>query len=111
MPYKTPTKLRKSAYKTQHGRCCYCGNAMWLENVEAFARDHGYTLAQAKLLRCTAEHLTSRQCGGADTPVNLAAACWYCNTRRHKKKRPLPPNLYRQYVVARLQKGLWHGLH
>lgn len=111
MPYKTPTRLRKSAYEAQRGHCCYCGLAMWLDNLETFANYHGYTLAEAKLLQCTAEHLTARECGGTDTPANVAAACWYCNSRRHKRKRPLAPDRYRLYVVARLKKGRWHRLH
>lgn len=44
MPYKSPTRLRKSALKAQLGRCCYCGKAMWLEIAEALSNDHGFTL-------------------------------------------------------------------
>jgi hypothetical protein len=111
MPYKTPIKLRKSAFKAQHGNCCYCGRPMWQENVEAFAKARGYTSAQANLLRCTAEHLTSRESGGTDTPANVAAACWYCNSRRHRRKLPLPPDLYRRHVISRVRKGGWHQLN
>ncbi|MEN5206681.1 HNH endonuclease [Stenotrophomonas terrae] len=36
-------------------------------------------------LRCTAEHLVSQQDGGKNVAGNIAAACWLCNTRRHKR--------------------------
>ncbi|MBI2275729.1 MAG: HNH endonuclease [Dechloromonas sp.] len=110
MPYKTPVQLRKSAFDTQRGHCCYCGRSMWLENPKAFAKAHNYSSAQAKLLRCTAEHLHARADGGGDSPENLAAACWYCNIKRHQRKKPMPPDQYRRYVQKRLEKGGWHRL-
>jgi 5-methylcytosine-specific restriction endonuclease McrA len=111
MPYKTPVLLRKSAYKAQQGQCWYCGLPMWLSGVEEFANTHNFTLPQAQLLQCTAEHLHARQDGGIDTPNNVVAACRYCNTKRHKRKIPLPPEKYRKHVKVKMKKGGWHQLH
>jgi hypothetical protein len=70
MPDNTLTRFRKSAYNAQHGRCYYCGKPMWLHDVEAFAKTHKYTLAQAMWLKCTAEHLHARTDGGTDSAEN-----------------------------------------
>jgi 5-methylcytosine-specific restriction endonuclease McrA len=110
MPYQTPTRLRKSAYNAQRGQCCYCGKPMWLEDVEAFAKAHNYSLRQANLLKCTAEHLHARTDGGDDSPENVAAACWYCNSKRHKRTQALSPEQYRKHVITRMQIGRWHRL-
>lgn len=59
-------------------------------------------------LRCTAEHLVAQQDGGRDTASNIAAACWLCNTRRHKRKTPPCPEVYRAFVQKRLARGKWH---
>lgn len=111
MLYKTPTRFRKSAFESQHGLCCYCGKPMWLENMTSFADAHNYSLAQARLLKCTAEHLHARQDGGEDSSGNIAAACLYCNIKRHARKHPLTPNKYRLLVTSRMKKGKWHQLH
>lgn len=111
MPYKTPAHLRKSAFVAQHGLCCYCGKPMWLSGLAEFATQNGYSLAQARLLQCTAEHLQARRDGGHDSPSNIAAACRYCNNKRHMRKRDLSPEQYREFVLGRLRKGGWHGLH
>jgi hypothetical protein len=110
MPYKTPTRLRNAAYNAQQGRCCYCSKPMWLENIAAFAKTHKYSLAQARWLQCTAEHLHARANGGADSAGNVAAACLFCNMKRHRRKDPLPPEQYRHYVAKRITKGAWHCL-
>ncbi|WP_457767664.1 HNH endonuclease [Cyanobium sp. ULC082] len=65
------------------------------------------SLRQARLLRCTAEHLQSRSEGGADSTKNIAAACTYCNGHRHKRKRAPDPSAYRQTVRHRMRKGKW----
>lgn len=110
MPYKTPVRLRKSAYNAQHGHCFYCRRPMWLDDVETFAKAHHYSLAQAKWLKCTAEHLRARAEGGDDSPENVAAACWYCNLKRHQRKQPLSPAQYSQHVAKRVAARRWHCL-
>ncbi|WP_414635381.1 HNH endonuclease [Azospira sp.] len=83
---------------------------MWLADLAGFANSHNYSLAQARLLQCTAEHLRARQDGGKNSPGNIAAACWYCNTRRHKRVHQLRPEEFRQHVVKRMRNGRWHQL-
>lgn len=111
MPYKTPAYLRKSAYNAQRSLCCYCGKSMWLDNLHTFAEAHNYSLAQARLLQCTAEHLHARRDGGDDSPRNVAAACRYCNLKRHQRKQALSPEQYRRHVIARVRLGRWHRLY
>lgn len=100
-------RLRTNAFHAQRGRCCYCGLQMWnssLEELTAF----GLRRRTAAPMRCTAEHLVAKQDGGEDVEGNIAAACWLCNTRRHKRKTPPAPDVYRAFVQKRLAKGKWH---
>lgn len=102
------TLLRSQAFRAQHGRCCYCSVPMWQvspDEMKAF----GLRPRTAAPLRCTAEHLVAQQNGGKDVKGNIAAACWLCNTRRHKRKSPPPPDDYRALVQKRLAKGKWHS--
>lgn len=100
---------RAHAFKQQHGRCCYCQHAMWLTDVATFVRQHGFTLRQAMRFRCTAEHLVARCEGGRNVQENIVAACWWCNTRRHRCKHPLSPAAFQMYVTKRVHAGQWHG--
>ncbi|MBI4997681.1 MAG: HNH endonuclease [Rhodocyclales bacterium] len=111
MPYKTPTHQRKSAFEAQHGQCCYCGMPMWLDDAPGFARSHNLSQRQTRWFQCTAEHLQARQDGGTNSASNIAAACLYCNTRRHKRKSPPSPEEYRLLVAERVRKGRWHPFH
>jgi 5-methylcytosine-specific restriction endonuclease McrA len=92
----------------QGGRCYYCGLPMWDDVVEAASSQRNYqTRRTPKSLRCTAEHLHARSDGGRDTDENIVAACWYCNSRRHKRKRPPTPEEHRAYVQKRMAAGKW----
>jgi len=66
---------RKSAYNAQSGRCYYCDLLMWESDCKSFAQAHKISLSQAKLVKCTAEHLEARKDGGNDTKKNIVAAC------------------------------------
>lgn len=57
--------------------------------------------------RCTAEHLHARCKGGKDVLQNIVAACWLCNSRRHRLKAPLAPEDYKKYVPTQLENGRW----
>ena len=43
-------------------------------------------------------------------PDNIVAACRFCNSRRHRTLRPLPPQDYAHKVQQRLASGKWRGL-
>lgn len=88
-------RLRDQAYTRQKGRCCYCGIPMLLSGNGP--------------RRCTAEHLTAQCDSGRDTAANIAAACCFCNGRRHRAKRPLGPQAFRAYVLKRLAEGKWNA--
>jgi len=107
--YKTPVSSRKNAFERQQGRCYYCSFPIWLKDAGAFQRTHRLSERQARLLRCTAEHLTARREGGADDPANIAAVCAYCNLQRHKRAVPPDPPAYRALVRNRLGRGRWHS--
>ena len=100
--------LRNRAYQNQHGRCHYCGCAMWQSDPQLFARHHGLSLRQAAEFQATAEHLVARCDGGKDIAANIVAACRCCNHRRHGRKTVLSPERYCSLVRQRVAAGKWH---
>lgn len=108
---KKIAQLRRLAYARQCGKCFYCGLPMALHKGElpAFASSYHLTIRSAHNLTCTAEHLHARCEGGQDTEQNIVAACWFCNTRRHKRQVPLAPDAHRDRVSKAVSKGRWHN--
>ena len=102
------THLRFLAFHAQKHRCCYCSLTMWLASP-AEIQAIGLQSRSAALLRCTAEHLVAKQDGGKNVAGNIAAACWYCNTHRHKRKTAPAPDAYRTFVERRKAKGKWNS--
>ena len=100
-------RLRTQAFYAQHHRCTYCGLVMWLESPDEL-QALGLRPRTAAPLRCTAEHLVAKQDGGKDVEGNIAAACWLCNVRRHQRKKPPSPDVYRAFVQRRMATGKWH---
>jgi 5-methylcytosine-specific restriction endonuclease McrA len=100
-------RIRRRKMIEQGGRCYYCGLPMWDDADTTAARGDGMTRQPLKELRCTAEHLHARSDGGGDTDHNIVAACWYCNTQRHRRKRPLSPEEHRMRVQERMAAGKW----
>lgn len=95
--------LRTLAFHSQQGRCCYCEQPMWLTcptELELSPRTARYS-------QCTAEHLLAQQDGGKDTRGNIAAACWTCNQRRHRRKKRLTPEAFKALVRRRVAAGKW----
>ncbi|MBY0343267.1 MAG: HNH endonuclease [Sphingomonadales bacterium] len=107
---KKLSKIRALKYAAQGGRCFYCRQPMWHGNQAGFVEKFGLPCHKAHYLKVTAEHLLARCEGGGDTPENIVAACWFCNTHRHHSKRPLAPDDYARKVRSRLSRGRWHGL-
>lgn len=102
-------KLRIQSALIQQCRCFYCGLAMIEPALPQFTPKELKPKFQ-KYLRCTAEHLTARQDQGRDSAQNIVAACWWCNTRRHKGREDNAPNpqKYRQRVQSLMKRGRWH---
>lgn len=100
--------LRNHAFHAQHGRCFYCGVAMWLTSPSELPCEYARPSPAAARLKCTAEHLVPRSEGGKDAAVNIAAACLHCNCTRHKRKRPPEPEAYQAEVRRRVTRGSWH---
>ncbi|WOB27738.1 MULTISPECIES: HNH endonuclease [Xanthomonas] len=95
--------LRTLAFHAQQGRCCYCEQPMWLTSPTELKLSH----RSARRDQCTAEHLTAQQDGGKDTRGNIAAACWTCNQRRHRRKKRLTPEAFKALVRRRVAAGKW----
>ncbi len=93
-------KLRDAAAVRQDWCCIYCGEKML--PAANCSRRKGHALA------CTAEHLIARRDGGRDTADNIVAACWFCNSRRHRRRVPTEPLVFSQYVRRRMRAGRWN---
>jgi len=104
---KSIATLRYQAYKKQKGKCFYCNAPMWLRDLHFFAAMNGLTLSQARAFQCTGEHLLAKSSGGCEQPKNIVAACWYCNSRRHRRKAALTPEKYRKFVQKKVKSGVW----
>ena len=100
---------RTSAFVLQSGRCFYCDFPMLTGSPAAFAAQYGTTVARAKLQRCTGEHLTPRENGGTSARANIVAACWFCNSHRHRRPAAPPPAQYKQLVRQRVRQGRWNS--
>jgi 5-methylcytosine-specific restriction endonuclease McrA len=105
------SNIRRTKMLAQQGRCYYCGLQMWDPELKDATPEICLAPAMQKYLRCTAEHLNPRSEGGANTPTNIVAACWYCNTRRHHRKAPPSPDVHRAHVQKRMAKGKWLAAH
>lgn len=97
--------LRSQAFQAQHGKCYYCGCQMWTPSPN----DPRPKRRLNARFRCTAEHLVARQDGGKGVRTNIVAACLFCNSNRHKAKRPLAPHAYRVRVQRRIAKAKWNA--
>ncbi|WP_442789603.1 HNH endonuclease [Novosphingobium sp. SL115] len=103
------SKIRNIRRRQQNDVCYYCRQPIWHREISDFASRHGITTKKATLLKATAEHLVPRSECGSDALHNIVAACWFCNSTRHRAKQPLSPDAYGMKVRARLAKGRWHG--
>jgi len=111
---KSIKNKRHAAYVAQSCRCFYCTAPMWEGGPDQFALKYGITLRQARLLCCTAEHLTPRSEGGSNAAENIAAACLHCNRTRHRAHKPLASHAYLRLVRSRVREAAgcrtgWRG--
>ena len=102
---------RTSAFFLQSGHCFYCDLPMLTGSPAKFAKRYGITVAQAKLMRCTGEHLIPRENGGKGDKTNIAATCWFCNSHRHRRPVAPAPVDFNRFVRQRNQQGRWHSLN
>jgi 5-methylcytosine-specific restriction endonuclease McrA len=99
--------IRKKKMIAQGGRCFYCNLPMWDETDGSLLRQRGAKTALPRALRCTAEHLHPRSAGGGISDENIVAACFFCNTQRHRRKQAPSPEAHRQRVRQRMEAGKW----
>ena len=107
---KPLVKPRTFAFTNQNGRCYYCNQPMSSGNLSKFSSEFDITLHEAKMLKCTGEHLVAHKDGGSSARNNIVAACWFCNDHRHRRKANPSPEQYKKMVQRRLNRGRWHGL-
>jgi len=111
MPSKnTLRNLRRQAAQEQGSRCFYCQLPMWDAGPEELIGRMIVSPRLAKRFKCTAEHIEARCDGGRDVASNIVAACFHCNSTRHKAKRPVAAATYALKVRSRMEKGRWHPL-
>ena len=103
-------RIRNRQMRAQNGRCYYCQQPMWLQDINGFCAQYGLSKAQSLQLKCTAEHLVARSEGGPDSDENIVAACQYCNQARHEGEVALSAEAFRQFVRAEMKAGAWHKL-
>ncbi|WP_291519808.1 restriction endonuclease [Acidovorax sp.] len=108
---KKLARLRVRAFHAQQCRCIYCALPIWEDSYkERFASALGIPDDRLQYLQSTAEHLVAQQEGGPDLPVNIAAACWWCNWKRHAHRHDRAPDPVKyQAEVRRLMAAKrWH---
>jgi hypothetical protein len=98
-------KHRRSALARQGGMCFYCDLPFAPPPVEGSRPSR-----VVRSLLPTAEHLHARCDGGADVESNIVAAHALCNSRRHARKNPPPPEIFRALVQRRVAKGRWFDI-
>ena len=103
-------KPRTFAFSNQNGRCYYCNQPMSSSNLSKFSSKYAVSISQAMLLKCTGEHLVAHKDDGSSARNNIVAACWFCNSHRHRRKGNPSPEQYKEMVQRRLSDGRWHGL-
>ena len=103
-------RIRNRQLRAQGGQCYYCEQPVWLQDINGFCAAYDLNKDQARLLKCTAEHLIARRDGGLDTDVNIVAACHYCNQARHGGEEALEWRDFLLFVRKELTAGRWHGL-
>ncbi len=92
-------KNRTLAFEKQSGLCYYCGYPM--------LRTPSSSKKRSPFL-CTAEHLQAMSEGGSNLVSNIVAACWFCNSRRHRTKKVRLPAEYKAYVQLKIKCSRWH---
>ncbi|GAB2587558.1 hypothetical protein GCM10027034_19920 [Ramlibacter solisilvae] len=107
---KNLKKHRRCAFHAQSGRCFYCALPVWEEHPERFAQDQKVPTRLLGFLRNTAEHVVPRQDAGKDIRNNIVAACWWCNSQRHRGRQHRAPDYlnYRSWVQEMVTAGKWH---
>ena len=104
-------QLRLQASRKQNHRCYYCEFPMWHEDSAAFLRAYSWISARhVHHLKCTAEHLVACQDGGRTSADNIAAACSWCNSMRHRYRPDKAPEAakYKKQVMRLVPLGRWH---
>lgn len=99
---------RAPAFKSQNGKCYYCGIQMWLNDPHDHCLRSGISSKEMPRIRCTVEHLQARTNGGSDAIDNLATACWFYNQARHRRPKPLSSRKFRRLVTSRMLARKWH---
>ena len=102
-------KQTNKAYNDQQGLCFYCKQPMWYNDPSEYASKFKISLRSANIFQCTGEHLIPHNEGGTSKQNNIVAACSFCNSQRHRRKKVLAPKPYYYFVQTRISKGRWNS--
>ena len=99
----TIRRIRDVKMKAQGG-LCYFANGRCGSPTRTRSTAFNVSPGLAKMLRCTAEHLTPRSEGGKNGGDDIVAAC-RCNQTRHRARRPRRPDAYGSWSGAASPRG------
>lgn len=68
----------KRMFNTQDGKCCYCGQPMWLH----FEHPDRKLTSRNRKTMATVEHIIPTAMGGSNRKENLILSCYRCNQIR-----------------------------
>lgn len=99
---------RTKAFNAQGGLCFYCEQPMWNEHPTELSRRRDVLRRAVRLFQCTGEHLNPHSKGGTSNQKNIVAACLYCNSKRHRRRKALTPKQFKALVKKRVNSGRWN---
>ncbi len=104
-PLKIP---RSKAFIKQNGLCYYCQFPMWNKEPSEILSKYNVSIKNLVHFKCTGEHLIAHCEGGSAKHSNIVAACWFCNSKRHQRKKTPNDTQFLKYVRYRIKSGKWN---
>jgi 5-methylcytosine-specific restriction endonuclease McrA len=105
-PLKIP---RTQAFIKQKGLCYYCQFPMWNKDPSEVLKKYNVSMKNLAHFKCTGEHLIAHSEGGSAKQSNIVAACWYCNSKRHQRKKQPNDIQFQKFVQYRIKLSRWNS--
>jgi len=87
---KIPDSIRRQVYQRAHHLCEYC-----------------HASEQWQYVRFTVDHVIPLSQGGANTPDNLALACFHCNRRKSDRIMAVDPSSGEEVPLFNPRRDVW----